>query len=119
VRRQPSRSSLVGVRDYLVAHAAENVSLHALARFANLNPFHLNHAFTEQFGMPPHAFQVQVRVHQAKRLLRAGCSIAQTAMTCGFVDQSHLNRQFKRLIGISPGQFRNRKNVQDSRAALI
>ncbi|HYY56629.1 MAG TPA: AraC family transcriptional regulator [Pyrinomonadaceae bacterium] len=101
--------------DYLSEHYAENISLENLARIANLSPFHFNRVFSEQFGMPPHAFQTQLRVFRAKALLRQGWSIAQVALQTGFADQSHLTRHFKRLVAVTPGQFRqNSKNIQDS-----
>jgi AraC-like DNA-binding protein len=57
-------------------------------------------------GLAPHAYFEQVRVNRARRLLRAGASIADVAMDLGFSDQSHLNRHFKKLTGITPGTYR-------------
>jgi AraC-like DNA-binding protein len=100
--------------EYLSEHYAENISLDLLARLANLSPFHFNRVFSEQFGMPPHAFQTQVRVLRAKTLLRQGWTISQAASETGFADQSHFTRHFKRLTVITPGQYiQNSKNVQD------
>lgn len=101
--------------DYLAEHYAENVSLEHLAGMANLSCFHFNRVFSEQFGMPPHAFQTQLRVLRAKALLLQGWSIPQVASQTGFADQSHLTRHFKRLVGVPPGQYQSSsKNVQDS-----
>ena len=58
-------------------------------------------------GVPPHAYLRQIRIAQAKKLLKSGLSLADVAQTVGFTDQSHLNRWFKRLWGITPGQYRN------------
>lgn len=99
------RQAVRRARDYLFEHYADNVSLETLARIANLSPFHFNRVFSEQMGMPPHAFQTQVRVSRAKALLRQGWSIAQVAAQTGFADQSHLTRHFKRLAGVTPGQY--------------
>lgn len=101
--------------DYLAEHYAENVSLEHLAGIANLSPFHFNRVFSEQFGMPPHAFQTQLRVLRAKALLLQGRAIPQVASQTGFADQSHLTRHFKRLVGVPPGQYQlSSKNVQDT-----
>lgn len=97
--------------EYLTEHFAENVSLDDLACLANLSPFHFSRVFSQQVGMPPHAFQTQVRVARAKALLRQGWSIPQVASQTGFADQSHLSRHFKRLVTVTPGQYS--KNVQD------
>jgi AraC-like DNA-binding protein len=63
--------------------------------------------FGDATGIPPHAYLRQVRVKRAKALLARGDSIANVAQATGFNDQSHLNRWFKRLLGITPGQYRN------------
>jgi len=101
------------VREYLVENYARNVTLGELARVANLSPFHLTRVFAREVGMPPHAFQTQVRVARAKRLIRGGLSLAGVAAATGFADQSHFIRQFKRLMKITPGEYlKNSKNVQ-------
>jgi AraC-like DNA-binding protein len=108
----------IGVKracEYLIEHYAENVSLEQLARVVGLSPFHFSRVFSEQVGMPPHSFQTQVRVARAKTLLLQGRSICQVADQTGFADQSHLNRHFKRLVGVTPGRYQqSSKIVQDS-----
>jgi AraC-like DNA-binding protein len=64
--------------------------------------------------MPPHEYQLQVRIARAKSALRTGSPIAQVALDMGFADQSHFTRVFKRLVGGTPAQyFGHRKNVLD------
>jgi len=110
------REAIKRACDYLIEHFAENVSLDDLAQFVNLSPYHLNRVFSKQIGMPPHAFQTQVRVSRAKALLRAGEAIPLVAFLTGFADQSHLTRHFKRLVGVPPGQYlQSSKNIQDNR----
>jgi len=92
-------------REYLEEHAAENVTLPALARFAGLSAFHLCRVFREAVGMTPHAYQTQVRVRRAKSLLRAGLPITVAAAEAGFYDQAHLTRHFKRIVGLTPGRY--------------
>lgn len=91
-------------REYLIANYAENITLEKLAGIANLSPFHFNRVFSQQFGMPPHKFLVQLRLSKAKSFLQRGMNIAQAAAETGFADQSHLTRHFKRVFGITPGQ---------------
>ncbi len=98
-------SAVRRVCDYLIEHYTENVTLEDLARIANLSAFHLNRVFSKQLGMPPHAFQTQVRVLRAKALLLKGWPISQAAMQTGFADQSHLTRHFKRLLSVPPGHY--------------
>ncbi len=90
---------------YLEAHYAETVSLDRLAGVAGLSKFYLVRAFKREMGLPPHAYQTQVRIARAMRLLRRGWSISRTAFATGFAAQSHLNRHFKRILGVTPGRY--------------
>lgn len=106
--REPSvpAAAIAGARDYLAAHAAENVALSRLAGLVGLDPFALLRGFSRAYGLPPHAWLLQERVRLAQRLLRAGRSPAEAAAEAGFSDQSHLNRHFRRILGVTPGAYR-------------
>lgn len=93
------------VQEYLAEHYAKAVTLDELATLAGLSPFHLLRTFSAAIGMPPHAYLTQVRVARSKALLAAGLSIAEVAVLTGFVDQSHLTRHFKRIVGVAPGHY--------------
>ena len=99
------------VRDYLEAHFADEIPLQRLAAIARLSPYYLNRSFRRAFGLPPHAFQTQLRLAKARKLLRQGRLPATVAAETGFADQSHLTRRFKTVVGVTPGVYR--KNVQD------
>jgi AraC-like DNA-binding protein len=103
----PGRESVAvrKVRDYVEERYAENIRLEHLSELTGLSPSHLNRAFAAEVGMPPHAFQTQVRVTRAKLLLANGVSPAEAALSVGFVDQSHLTRHFKRLCVVTPAQY--------------
>lgn len=105
------------LREFIADCYADKIALAELARLAQLSAFHVNRIFSTEYGLPPHAFQTQVRIAQAKRLLRAGLPIVEVAAQTGFADQSHLTRHFKRLVLLTPGQYqRDSKNVQDAAA---
>ncbi len=93
-------------RDLLHAQFDQAVPLAALADAAGLSPYHFLRCFRASFGMPPHAYQTGLRLAEAERRLAAGEGLAATAAACGFADQSHFTRAFKRHRGVSPGQFR-------------
>ncbi|MFC8734493.1 helix-turn-helix domain-containing protein [Luteimicrobium sp. NPDC057192] len=90
---------------YLGASPDRNVGLAELAAAAGLDTFRLLRLFRERTGMPPHAFHLAFRVRAARRLLESGSTIAEAAAATGFADQSHLHRQFRRSLGITPGQY--------------
>ena len=94
------------VRSHLQTYYAQNITLNDLASLVHLSPFHLLRVFRNAVGLPPHAYLTQVRIRQARHLLRTGLSIATVAAHTGFTDQSHLTRHFKRIVGVTPGQYR-------------
>lgn len=93
------------VRSFLDEHYAENISLDQLAALAHLSPFHLLRSFRNQVNLPPHAYQIQVRITRAKQLLRMGMPCIDTAFAVGFADQSHFTKHFKRIVGVPPGLY--------------
>lgn len=112
IRKEEATVQLV--RDYLWAHYSENVSLSQLTALTNLSPFYLLRVFHHRAGFPPHEFQTQVRIAHARRLIRSGMPLSQTAVETGFFDQSHLSRNFKRIVGVTPRQyFRGQGTLQN------
>ena len=98
-------------RDYLDAHFAEDVRLSDIANAASLSRAHLVRAFKTEFHTPPHAWLTDRRIREARRLLRQGTSIADTALDCGFADQAHLTRHFKSRNGVTPAVYREKRTI--------
>ncbi|HIO96977.1 MAG TPA: AraC family transcriptional regulator [Leucothrix sp.] len=93
------------MRNYLDEHFVENISIKTLADSVELSPFYLARLFNKTVGLPPHAYQIQRRVQKAKQLIHHNVKLSDVAVDCGFTDQSHLSRHFKRSLGITPGAY--------------
>lgn len=105
-RMSPRRANVVQLaREFIDAHFAERVELSTLAAVCGVSPFHLIRLFRAGVGVPPHAYLKQRRVAQAMAMLRSGAPVANVAYACGFADQSHLTRAFKRTYGFPPGAY--------------
>jgi AraC family chemosensory pili system transcriptional regulator ChpD len=70
-----------------------------------MSEFQLIRAFQRVLGVSPYAYLVQLRVNRARTLLHQGVAVSEVAYTCGFSDQSHLTRTFKKAIGVPPGAY--------------
>ena len=102
-RREPGAIRIV--KAYLHEQYRVNVALRDLAQLAGMSTFALSRSFRATVGIAPHAYQTQIRVLHAQRLLRQGYPPGEVALLTGFHNQSHLGRHFKRLVGLTPGQY--------------
>lgn len=96
-------------KEYVREHYNKAISLDDLAILSRMSRFHLLRSFRRAVGVPPHAYQLQLRIEQACRLLQAGVPPTLVAATVGFADQSHLSRHFRRLMFITPGAYQAAK----------
>lgn len=92
-------------RDVMRENWNRRIALVDLAAAAGLSRFELVRRFHEQSGLTPFAFQRDLRIAHARRLLRDGVTPAAVAASCGFADQAHLSRVFKRIVGVTPGRY--------------
>ncbi|MBG0829536.1 AraC family transcriptional regulator [Planomonospora sp. ID67723] len=92
-------------REILHERLIDPPTLEDLARAVEVRPFTLIRAFKAATGLPPHAYLNTLRVRQARSLLDSGTPAAQVAAEVGFADQAHLNRHFKRIMGVPPAAY--------------
>jgi AraC family transcriptional regulator len=102
------RGRLRAVLDYIEEHLDAATTLAKIAAVAGVNPYHFARQFKAATGLPPHQYVITRRVERAKHLLRGATdlSLAEIATRAGFYDQSQFSYHFKRLVGVTPGQFR-------------
>jgi AraC-like DNA-binding protein len=93
------------VQSHLQRHATECVALDELAALARVSKSYLVRTFHRAVGLPPHSYQVQLRIARAARLIAMGASLSRAALDAGFSDQSHLSRKFKSAYGLTPLGF--------------
>lgn len=106
------------VTAYLKERFSETISLETLSRICGLSKYQLIRAFTEKYSITPYRYLLSIRLSNAQDLLAKQQTIAETAVSCGFSDQSHLTNTFKKYFGISPLQYQSmfiseRTNKQD------
>lgn len=94
---------------------ATPLTLQHLSTVAGLTPSHLVRVFNRHYGMTPHAYLLNQRIRQARALLAQGRPLVEVALATGFSDQAHFQRQFKRLVAATPGQYQSQCLPQGSR----
>lgn len=93
---------------HLGQHYLEPVQLQKLADVAGISRFHLVRLFTATLGITPHRYQTLLRLSRAMSMLREGTGITHIAHGVGFADHSHLDRNFRVLMGMTPTQYQQR-----------
>ncbi|MBA8902562.1 AraC family transcriptional regulator [Phyllobacterium sp. P30BS-XVII] len=92
-------------RDYLADNALRVVRSQELETVSGLDRYALSRHFRTLYATSPHRFLLMRRLQRAKDLMKMGVPLAEIAAETGFSDQSHLNRQFKKAFGITPGRW--------------
>ncbi|MBV9873962.1 MAG: helix-turn-helix transcriptional regulator [Verrucomicrobia bacterium] len=115
-RRRPSsrtvaplpRHQLDIIVDYMMANLSNNPTLNQMATLVRRSPYHFARQFKAATGLAPHQFLIARRVERAQELLRrtGDVNLGDVAIAAGFYDQSLLSLHFKRIVGVTPGQFR-------------
>jgi AraC family transcriptional regulator len=100
------RHKLNQVLDYITAHLDQNLELEDLAQQVGMSQFYFSRLFKQSLGIPPHQYVIQQRVEKAKQFIQKGrLSLVEISLECGFANQGHLNRHFKRLVGVTPREM--------------
>jgi AraC-like DNA-binding protein len=100
-----SSGAVQRMREMLHSSEGGRLDLETLASRAGMSRFQALRAFKRRYGLPPYAYQVCAQLGRSRALLKSGQSVAEVALACGFADQSHFGRSFKRAFGVTPGTY--------------
>lgn len=99
------RTSTRRARELIHERFATAITLDELIAETGLSRCHLLRTFTDEVGVPPHRYQIHLRIARARELLTQGFSPAFVAATTGFYDQGHFTNHFRKIVGVTPGRF--------------
>ena len=98
---------------YVLSHYQENINRDKMAEMVNLSPGYFSNLFRAEVGMSFSDYLIQVRIENAKRLLRRfDLSVEAISKQCGFNSLAHFSRTFKDRCGLSPLKYRKNPNSQ-------
>jgi AraC-like DNA-binding protein len=107
----PAPAFVLQMEAYLLKVLDRIPSLDALSTLAGVSRYHLSHAFTRHIGLSPLAFHTRARLMRSRRLIAEGSSLADASFLLNFSDQSHFGRQFKKVYGMTPGDYQRTLEV--------
>lgn len=105
--REEPAGDIVQLKKLLQEDLHKDLTLDSLAAILGANPYTMLRKFKAETGITPHAYRMNCRIELAKSHLRAGRDIAETALECGFFDQSHLHRHFRDMTTVTPLAYRS------------
>jgi AraC family transcriptional regulator len=95
------------VLDFIRHNCTKEMRLWELGQLAGMSPHYFCQLFKQSTGLSPHQYVLRQRIERAKEYLRnAGLTASQAATETGFADQSHFTKVFRRIVGVTPMQFR-------------
>ena len=98
---------LRGVKDRLDSDCAARVSIAELASMASVHPVYLARRFRDSYGCSIGEYFRRRQLQAAEELLVSSqLDLREVALRCGFADQSHFSKAFRRSLGVSPGRYR-------------
>jgi AraC-like DNA-binding protein len=98
------------IAGYINNNLNKNITVDELAERACMSKFHFIRVFNKEFGFTPHEFIIHSRINAAKFfLLSSSKSIKEIVYLCGFNNESAFSNTFKKVVGMTPCQFRNKK----------
>lgn len=108
IRKGKSRDAvLTGALDYVAAHYAKEIKINDLAEACSMSESHFRRVFEEGMNMKPLDYVNLVRVQNACELLKkTDKSMEEVGAESGFASISAFNRNFRKLLDISPYQWK-------------
>ena len=98
---------LLQVLEYINEHLNQDIKLADLAQLLGISQYHFSRLFKQSIGTAPYQYLLQQRIERAKQLLKeTDKSIMEIAFLCGFNSHSHLSKQFRQFIGMTPKAYR-------------
>lgn len=95
-------------RDYIRAHAMEELRVETIAAEAGMSPYHFLRTYKQAFKITPHQELLNIRLVKARELMSAAknqFSLARIALDAGFNDLSSFSKAFKQQYGTAPSRF--------------
>lgn len=113
---ETSGTQIARALDYLSDHYNQNLRIEDLSEECHMSETHFRRLFDESMNMTPVAYINLVRIQMACNfLLKTNDSMTNIATKVGYQTPSTFNRNFKRIVGLSPNQWKNNSYNQEGR----
>ena len=104
-------TGIKNLADRITSHPEQELLIEALAADIFVSKYYLIRKFKSSIGMTPHQFCIQNRIRKSQGLLDEEKTVSRIAVEMGFYDQSHFDKAFQRIVGISPSEYIHSKKL--------
>ncbi|MET3699811.1 two-component system response regulator YesN [Bacillus oleivorans] len=100
--------TILNLKQYIIEHSHEDISLEQLAKKVNLSPIYISKIFKEKLGINYIDFLTECRIDQAKKLLAdPEKSIKEITFEVGYHEPNYFSKVFKKVCNLTPKEYRN------------
>lgn len=104
---EPHYAMLMELREKIYRNPQMKWNVDAMAAYVNMSRSYFQHLYRETFGVSCISDVISGKIEKAKELLsETGCTVSQVAAMCGYDNEEHFMRQFKKTVGVTPTKYR-------------
>ena len=108
-RQERSGNIIKTAKDYIDAHFDKDISLDDVSKVVNISPYYFSKIFKEESGLNFIEYLTNIRIEKAKNLLEnSNLSVKEICISCGYSDPNYFSRSFKKNVGITPTEYKDR-----------
>ncbi|MBR6581142.1 MAG: helix-turn-helix transcriptional regulator [Ruminococcus sp.] len=106
----PHYSTLIELRERIYRNPQMKWNVDTMAAVVNMSRSYFQHIYREIFGVSCMTDVINGKIEKAKEILsETGCTVSQVAAMCGYENDEHFMRQFKKIVGVTPTAYRKNK----------
>jgi two-component system response regulator YesN len=108
-RQERSGNIIKTAKDFIDANYHKDLSLDDVSRVVNISPYYFSKIFKEESGLNFIEYLTDIRIDRAKKLLEnSGMSVKEICAACGYSDPNYFSRSFKKKVGVTPTEYKER-----------
>lgn len=106
---EPHYNMLVELREKIYRNPQRKWNVDLMAADVSMSRSYFQHIYREVFGVSCMTDVINGKIEKAKEILsETGCTVSQVAAMCGYDNEEHFMRQFKKIVGVTPTGYRKK-----------
>ncbi|MCM1132706.1 MAG: AraC family transcriptional regulator [Ruminococcus flavefaciens] len=106
---EPHFSSLIELREKIYRNPQMKWNVDTMSAYVNMSRSYFQHVYREIFGVSCMTDVISGKIEKAKEILsETGCTVSQVSAMCGYENEEHFMRQFKKIVGVTPTGYRKK-----------